>query len=109
MFLFRIYQHLKPSYVWDVVAVLAVGTSVCLFIARPDIPWLEVETAVVLLTALSVLAFACMKGAVGSLLSLAPLTYLGRISYSMYMWHAAPLFVIGISLVAISRARAFSF
>lgn len=98
MFLFRIYQHLKPSYAWDVVAVLAIGASAWLLIARPDLPWLQVETAVVLLTALCVLAFACMKGAVGSLLSLAPLTYLGRISYSMYMWHAAPLFVIGISL-----------
>ena len=94
IFLYRIHERLNQSYVWDIVGTASIVTIAALLTIKPAIPLIQVETLVVLLAALTILALSRMQGLARRVLSMAPLTYLGRISYSMYMWHAAPLFVI---------------
>jgi peptidoglycan/LPS O-acetylase OafA/YrhL len=96
IFLWRAYRQLKSGLVWDAVAVVSIGASLYLLTVQPNLPIVRMELVVVLLTALAILAFSRVTGPVATVLGWAPLTYLGRISYSMYMWHAAPLYVISV-------------
>nr|WP_269327157.1 acyltransferase family protein [Kineosporia mesophila] len=60
---------------------------VCLFVVKPTTMWPGPLTAMVIAGTVLVLGFGDAPNSVKTVLALRPLTWIGDISYSLYLWH----------------------
>ncbi|GAB6898339.1 acyltransferase family protein [Kineosporia succinea] len=63
------------------------GILALLFVVKPATMWPGPMTGLVVVCTLLVLGFGAHPNSAGAVLSLKPMTWLGDISYSLYLWH----------------------
>ena len=92
----RAQVELLARYTWPVGVVLFVG-----FVIAPLGWWMFRGPLIVFCAACAVLIVRCTQptAEVARVLSLNPLTYLGRVSYSVYVWHLPVFVAFGVTQV----------
>lgn len=79
--------------IFSLIGIMAIVTSVVLYSDETPFPGVA-ALAPILGSALVILSGRDGKSLVGNFLSLKPIVFIGKISYSLYLWHW-PLLVIG--------------
>lgn len=98
LMLYRFRAMFSANAVWSTLAVVATAGLVWVLSVDNFKFFISREFSAVLLTAVAIFGWSLSSGIVNALASWEPLAYFGRISYSLYMWHAAPLFVLTVYL-----------
>ena len=88
---------------WLVCAVIAVIAVYVLVAPDPknDVRWVGIPIAVVGALVLVAAGYAGTEGPAMRLLRWGPVTALGRVSYSLYLWHVLPLYLLDKDQIAL--------
>ena len=97
-------SHLKPSYILGSI-VEAILLICIVMLIQSKVEYLTIIAPVLFF--LTVLFFAFESGVFSKLLKVKPIQYMGKLSYSIYMTHAAILFCLTSVVMVIQKSMGF--